>query len=97
MQAAGPPSSALDREGHVGVTPLPGLRADGGPVSGHVLGWGGQVAGGAGQHGWQRHQAGLGLARYTVLHSNILLFLLSQHLFAYLSSYVGLWSRILGA
>ena len=53
---AGPPSSALDREGHVGVCPLPGLRADGGPMSGHVLPGCGQVAGGAGQHGWQRHQ-----------------------------------------
>ena len=26
MQRAGPPSGALDREGHVGVSPLPGLR-----------------------------------------------------------------------
>ena len=67
MQAAGPPSGALDREGHVGVSPLPGLRADGGPVSGHVLPRGGQVAGGAGQDGWQLHQARLGLAIHTVL------------------------------
>ena len=67
IQRAGPPSGAVDREGHVGVSPLPGLRADGGPVSGHVLTGGGQVAGGAGQHGWQRHQAGLGLKRCTAL------------------------------
>ena len=68
MQAAGPPSSALDREGHVGVSPLPGLRADGGPVSGHVLPGCGQVAGGTGQDGWQLHQAGLGLIRCTALY-----------------------------
>ena len=68
MQAAGPPSSALDREGHVGVCPLPGLWADCCPVSGHVLPGSGQVAGGTGQDGWQLHQAGLGLMRCTALY-----------------------------
>ena len=68
MQRAGPPSGALDREGHVGVSPLPGLRADGGPVSGHVLPGSGQATEGAGQDGWQRHQAGLGLIRCTALY-----------------------------
>ena len=63
----------IDGKGHVRVCPLPGLGAACGPVSGHVHSRGGQVAGGAGKHGWQGRQAGLALQTVNALHGTVLL------------------------